>query len=52
MKKDPVTGLMPYKNIGDCFVKTIQREGVFGLWVGLPVFYTRVGPHAMITLLV
>ncbi|CAD8098199.1 unnamed protein product [Paramecium primaurelia] len=52
MKKDPTTGQFPYKNIGDCFLKTIKREGVTGLWVGLPVFYTRVGPHAMITLLV
>ena len=53
-------GKMPYSGIVDCFMKvyiiciiqTIQREGVTGLWIGLPIFYTRVGPHAMITLLV
>jgi hypothetical protein len=24
------------------------NEGVSGLWVGFPVFYFRVAPHAMI----
>ena len=45
-------GVLPYKNIPDCFKKTIAKEGVTGLWAGLPTFYFRVGPHAIITLLV
>lgn len=40
-----------YKNLRDCISKSIQREGVFGLWTGLPTFYMRVAPHAMFTLL-
>jgi len=32
--------------------KTVAKEGVTGLWAGLPTFYFRVGPHAIITLLV
>ena len=31
--------------------KSIKNEGVTGLWVGLPTYYIRVGPHAMITVL-
>lgn len=42
---------MPYNGIIDCFGKTIANEGVTGLWAGLPTFYVRVGPHAIITLL-
>ena len=43
---------MPYKSIPDCISKSIKAEGVTGLWAGLPTFYFRVGPHAIITLLV
>ena len=42
---------MPYKNIVDCFSKSLAREGVTGFWAGLPTYYFRVGPHAIITLL-
>lgn len=44
-------GTMPYKNMGDCITKSIAREGVTGFWAGLPTYYFRVGPHAIITLL-
>lgn len=44
-------GTYPYKNLFDCMRKTITQEGVTGLWVGFPVFYCRVAPHAMITLM-
>eukprot|EP00997_Jenningsia_sp_PLL12_P004965 NODE_2027_length_1004_cov_90.877487_g1652_i0.p2 GENE.NODE_2027_length_1004_cov_90.877487_g1652_i0~~NODE_2027_length_1004_cov_90.877487_g1652_i0.p2 ORF type:complete len:119 (+),score=22.11 NODE_2027_length_1004_cov_90.877487_g1652_i0:557-913(+) len=50
-KPDPETGKLPYKGVPDCFAKSIAREGVTGLWSGLPTFYFRVGPHAIITLL-
>ncbi len=42
---------MPYKGIVDCAAKTLANEGVTGFWAGLPTFYFRVGPHAIITLL-
>jgi solute carrier family 25 oxoglutarate transporter 11 len=35
----------------DAFRKTIAREGITSLWVGLPTFYFRVAPHAMIAIL-
>ena len=44
-------GVMPYKGIADCFIKSMRFEGITGLWAGLPTFYCRVGPHAVITLL-
>jgi hypothetical protein len=51
MKAGP-DGKYPYTGVVDCITKTLQREGVLKLWVGLPTFYVRVAPHAMITLLV
>lgn len=42
---------MPYKNLLHCFQKSIAAEGITGLWAGLPTYYFRVGPHAVITLL-
>ena len=50
MKAGP-DGKMPYSGVPDCFVKSIAKEGVTGLWAGLPTYYFRVGPHAIITLL-
>jgi solute carrier family 25 (mitochondrial oxoglutarate transporter), member 11 len=44
-------GELPYKGFVDCFAKSIKNEGVLGLWVGLPTFYSRMAPHAMITVL-
>jgi solute carrier family 25 oxoglutarate transporter 11 len=44
-------GLYPYKGVPDCFAKTVAREGFFGLWVGFPVYYSRVAPHAMIVII-
>jgi len=45
-------GKMPYKGFTDCVAKTFRNEGLFRFWVGFPIFYTRVGIHAMIILLV
>jgi solute carrier family 25 oxoglutarate transporter 11 len=50
MKKGP-DGTYPYKGFVDCATKTVQREGVTRFWAGLPTYYFRVGPHAIITLL-
>ena len=44
-------GKLPYKGFGDCFKKSIQTEGVKGLYVGLPTFVIRIAPHVVITLL-
>ena len=44
-------GKFPYSGVPDCFAKTIAREGITGLWTSFPVYYSRVAPHAMITLL-
>jgi len=50
MKAGP-DGKMAYTGLLDCFVKSVARESVVGLWVGLPTYIFRVGPHAIITLL-
>lgn len=41
----------PYKNIADCFQKSVKNEGGFKLWAGFMTYYTRIAPHAMTTLL-
>ena len=50
MKKGP-DGTFPYSGFVDCGKKTLLREGLTGFWAGLPTYYFRVGPHAIITLL-
>jgi solute carrier family 25 (mitochondrial oxoglutarate transporter), member 11 len=50
-KQKAVNGVYPYSGMADCFRKSIAREGVTGLWAGLPTYYFRVGPHAVITLI-
>lgn len=45
-------GEYPYSGFFDCFKKSIANESIVGLWAGLPTYYVRVAPHAMITLLV
>jgi len=50
MKKLP-DGTYPYKGFFDGFKKSIVNEGVSKLWIGFPVFYVRIGGHAMLTLL-
>lgn len=44
-------GKYMYNGLADCLKKTIAREGMTGLWTGLPTYYIRVAPHAMFTLL-
>ena len=50
--KPGVDGKLPYAGLLDCVKKTYRKEGIFRFWVGFPIFYVRVGMHAMITLLV
>lgn len=50
MKRLP-DGTFPYSGFVNCAMVTAQREGITGFWAGLPTYYFRVGPHAIITLL-
>jgi solute carrier family 25 oxoglutarate transporter 11 len=50
--KANASGQMPYKGFFDCMSKTLKNEGLLRFWVGFPIFYVRVGIHAMIILLV
>lgn len=50
-QKANAAGELPYKSMPDCFAKSLAKEGVTGFWAGLPTYYFRVGPHAVIVLL-
>lgn len=50
-QKPNADGSLEYKNMAECFTKSLAREGPTGFWAGLPTYYFRVGPHAIITLL-
>lgn len=50
MKKG-ADGTLPYKNMLDCFFKSVKKEGILGLWIGLPTYIVRVGPHSIVSLL-
>ena len=45
-------GTLPYNGVIDCLVKSVRREGVFGLWIGLPTFICRVIPHSTAVLII
>ena len=49
-KMKAVNGVLPYSGIVECMLKTIKNEGTSKLWVGLPTYYIRIGPHVIITL--
>lgn len=52
MKMKPDSdGKLPYKGFVDCMAKSVKREGFFALWVGLPTYIARVGPHSIVCLL-
>mmetsp|Transcript_12786 Transcript_12786/g.9269 ORF Transcript_12786/g.9269 Transcript_12786/m.9269 type:complete len:288 (-) Transcript_12786:33-896(-) len=50
MKAGP-DGKYPYTGFVNCAMKTAANEGITGFWAGLPTYYFRVGPHAIITLM-
>ena len=50
-QKPDANGVMPYKSMPDCIAKSLAKEGITGFWAGLPTYYFRVGPHAIITLM-
>ena len=41
-------GTLPYSGFVDCAMKSVSREGVLGLWAGLPTYVVRIAPHVMI----
>lgn len=51
MAPDPHTGEMPYKGPLDCAAKQFKAGGVLRFYAGFPVFYFRIAPHAMLTLI-
>ena len=44
-------GTLPYNGLIDAFRKTIAKESFLGLWRGFPVFYVRIAPPVMTTLI-
>ena len=45
-------GKLPFKNLFDCMSKEIANNGFRGLYVGLPIYSTRIIPHAMLILII
>ncbi|KAJ3053195.1 putative mitochondrial 2-oxoglutarate/malate carrier protein [Rhizophlyctis rosea] len=45
-------GKLPYGGSLDCAAKVAKREGVGAFYKGFSVYYFRIAPHAMITLLI
>ncbi len=41
-----------YAGMRDCFVKTVRREGVRGLWSGMRTYFISITPMSFIILLV
>lgn len=41
---------LTYKNVGDCFVKTFQKEGIWGFYKGWGASLFRLGPHTVLSL--
>ena len=51
-KMKAVDGVYPYNGIFDCLMKSVRREGVLGLWIGIETFFVRVVPHSIAVLFV
>jgi solute carrier family 25 protein 34/35 len=46
---DPLTGRgLLYSSPVDCLVKTVQAEGIGGLYKGFLAHYLRIGPHSIL----
>lgn len=44
-----VDGKPEYKGTIDVLGKVVKQEGVFALWRGFTPYYTRLGPHTVLT---
>ena len=51
MVKNP-DGSKPYNNMWDCLKKSVKVEGFGGLYVGFPVYVSRLGPHVFLSMLI
>ncbi|KAJ3285125.1 putative mitochondrial 2-oxoglutarate/malate carrier protein, partial [Borealophlyctis nickersoniae] len=51
-QRPDATGVLPYKGSIDCAGKVFAREGPLAFYKGFSVYYFRIAPHAMITLLI
>jgi len=47
--KPDANGVMPYKNVVDCFRKVAAAEGPMALYQGYGTFVIRITPHIMLT---
>lgn len=45
-------GRLPYRGMVDCFQKVMREEGPLRFYRGFLTYYTRIAPHAMVTLIV
>ena len=43
-------GTAMYKNMGDCFVKSIRSEGILVLWAGFTPAFVKLAPYTVISL--
>lgn len=43
-------GTYPYRGLLHSIFKTARNEGIRKLWVGFPIFYVRIAPDAMISM--
>jgi len=50
-KADGTTNII-YKNSWDCVIKTVQNEGLFGLYKGFFPNWIRIAPHTTVTFIV
>ena len=39
-----------YKNLIDCFIKTVRVEGIMALYKGFTANYMRIAPHTILNL--
>lgn len=44
-----IDGKPEFKGAIDVLVKVTKNEGVFALWKGFLPYYTRLGPHTVLT---
>ncbi len=51
MRPDKISGLMPYKGVGECASHILKKEGFLAFWTGFGAYYGRCAPHAIIILL-
>ncbi len=46
-KKDPITGILPYRSAVQTISTIASKEGILQLWAGFPPYYLRCGGHTV-----